>query len=873
MPKKKCIQRVVKASDKKLTQEQAEEILREIEGIIRDREGVEVRYASGEAAQAAFNEIIETLEARKVIDKRRRLMAIESDRDFFNSAKQYKNKADALLASIGKFGRTQAGLEGGRHSVEGMTVALTSAFQGRLEANLKKADLWADFTSNRIDREIANEIQQLSMGKDGKPGITGNAKARRIAKEVHDIMRDLVGKQNEQGADIRMRADYILPQSHDFETLRSLGSKEESRIIWENDILPGLEASSTFKGADKATFLKEAHEALYNNFFDDVKVEEFADGKVDRVVVPQSGKHGSLAKKLGAERVFHFKSADDWLEYNKKYGRHKNFSEAVMADIETRARSIALMKKFTHNPEEAFERRLRGLMAMVRSAPDSDAQLDLLRENMGRQIEQAWKEATGALQSEKTNSFNTFANGLKSVETWSKLGAATLASTPDVFTSAAKLMASMGESQGPISGIKAAIRIMKEVPGGFRAAVGSGAEAAWARVNGVVYDSINASIADRYGSAVTGAGKINELFKSITNAFFKLNFLTWWTDAIRIAAHNAHASLMGEMAGAAIEKLPSGMQADLLEAGITRAEWDAIRGTVQDVDDVGTKMVAADTVSGGDFSEVLRERQLSDTPENRRRVAQDVELKTRMYMENVLEQSVPQPGMEERLITRGYRHQDDKMAGLISVLLQFKTHPITVYNKIIRRAYKRSGANGVADFLMRGGSARNNILMTVAMTTVAGYMSGVSKDLLKGKTPKDFTKTKTWIDAASRGGGLGILGDFLFREYDNHLSKGSSLLVGPAVGGIIDPLAASVSALVHDGDPDKAKASAYRMARDNMPLANLFYIKPIMDQLIWFNLNEFFSPGWERRYEKRVEDAGQEFIDAPFVGEFGNPAE
>lgn len=875
MPKKRCIDRVVKASgDKKITKQQAEEILREIEAQIHKREGVEPKFASLEAAQSAMNDVIDKLEAKKVIDKRRRLKAIASDRDFFRRAEGFENKADALLSSIGKFGRTEADVLGGRNSVEGHFVALTAAYQGRLEARLHKEGLWADFKSNRLEREIANEMQQLSMGEKGNPGVSGSNAAKRIAAEVHSIMRDLVGKQNENGADIRMRADYILPQTHDHTVLRSLGGKETSLALWKKDILEGIDSEATFKGADEDAFLNSVHEDLYNNFFDEVRVDEFAKGKVDRVVLPKAGQHGSLAKKLGAERVLHFKDADSWFNYNKKYGRHKFLAQAIMGDIETRARSIALMSEFTHNPGEAFERRLRGLMALVKDKSDSARQLDAFRGREGRQIDAAWNEVTGANASEGTNAFNTYMNGFKTLQSVSKLGGAALASLPDLFTSSAKLMATMSaDGSGWGRGLEAAVRVIKEVPSAFKAVLGKGSGAAWARVNGVMSDSFSMGISERWGSAVTGVGRANEMFKAVTNAFFKLNLLGWWTDTIRVAAHNAHAAILGEFSKVDFGKLPRGMRADMIEAGITELEWDAMRRTAMQINEDGARMVAADTVSNGDYSAVLKERGLANTQANLRKVAQDVELKTRIYMDNLLEQSIPTPGMEERLIMRGYRHTDDYMAGLLGVLLQFKTHPITVYNKIVRRAYKKSGAAGVGEFLAKGGSARNNLMMMIGLTTVAGYLAGAAKDIMRGKTPKDAKNWKTWLDAASRGGGLGIFGDVLFREYDNHLSKASSVFVGPTVGGLVDPLASSVSAIAHDGDMDAAQASLYKAARDNTPFANLFYIKPLMDQLIWFNMNEFFSPGWGKRYKARMDDAGQEFIDLPVVGEFGNPSE
>ena len=165
---------------------------------------------------------------------------------------------------------------------------------------------------------------------------------------------------------------------------------------------------------------------------------------------------------------------------------------------------------------------------------------------------------------------------------------------------------------------------------------------------------------------------------------------------------------------------------------------------------------------------------------------------------------------------------------------------------------------------------------------VAGYIGWMARELVKGRTPPSFYNESGEFDAAlfirvmgeslKRGGGLGIYGDYLLGEYTKQRSFLANL-AGPALG-TLDPVASILTGGFRAGAEQGADAltgtesdsvrkfpKSYDVARlveDNTPLLNIFYVKAILDQTIWWNVKEWLSPGIIERTEDRIgESYGQ----------------
>lgn len=103
-------------------------------------------------------------------------------------------------------------------------------------------------------------------------------------------------------------------------------------------------------------------------------------------------------------------------------------------------------------------------------------------------------------------------------------------------------------------------------------------------------------------------------------------------------------------------------------------------------------------------------------------------------------------------------------------------------------------------------------------------------------------------------GGLGVYGDFMFGEANRFGGGTLETVMGPGIGNIAEAvdLLQRARGVVAGGEED-LNGDLLRLAKANMPLANLFYAKGALDYLIWYQLQEAMNPGYLRRMERRIE--------------------
>jgi hypothetical protein len=133
------------------------------------------------------------------------------------------------------------------------------------------------------------------------------------------------------------------------------------------------------------------------------------------------------------------------------------------------------------------------------------------------------------------------------------------------------------------------------------------------------------------------------------------------------------------------------------------------------------------------------------------------------------------------------------------------------------------------------------------MSTVFGYGAMMAKDMLKGRSPREFSYS-TALAAMVQGGGLGIYGDFLFGEYNRFGRSFLSTLAGPTFGQI--DAVAELWTRARNGED--VAANLIKLAKDNTPFINVFYTRMAIDYLFLYQLQEFVNPGYLSRLEQRI---------------------
>jgi len=289
---------------------------------------------------------------------------------------------------------------------------------------------------------------------------------------------------------------------------------------------------------------------------------------------------------------------------------------------------------------------------------------------------------------------------------------------------------------------------------------------------------------------------------------------------------------------------------------IQEAEWNLFRGLDMTAAD-GRKYLApevVDSINSRDIDSIIVQRtgRLDVTSKERQQFRDDLRTKISAYYMDSADAAIPTPGARERAIMNQGLPRGTVAGEAIRMIMQLKGFPITYVTKGLGRQKEMGGYLGVAKMMVG--------------TTMMGYLSMVTKDFLKGKTPMsvfddDYTlDKKTLLRAFTQGGGAGIYGDFIFGEFNRYGQSPLETFAGPALGTAGDLL--KLYSKFRDGDD--AAAETVRLALRNTPFLNLFYAKLALDYLFIYELTEASNPGYFKRMERRMKkDTQQEFYFPP----------
>lgn len=826
----KAIRAAVK--NKSLSEAQAEELLTRIDNLAKAR----AKKLNGDYERALRDiegELAYEDKLAAAIDRRNRLLTIQAKRRIKAFVQRFPTVGEGLRAFLEGSNLVR---QGARNSVDYQARAIHGKYFGRLVAELEDAGVFTEFRTGSLQREIFIEMGEIGV-KGGNPGRSGSPKARKIAEIIHGVMDEMVSRQNRAGAYITKRPGYIIRQTHDRDTLRAVGAtKSESFEKWYEFILPLLD-EKTFQGAQPKAFLRLVHEGIYTGIH----------GKAsDEAEVDAFSIHGSLAKKASAARVLHFKDAEAAYEYNQVFGT-KHLRDAVISDILFRSRNIALMENFGPNPEYTFRQVVRELAEEARTREDAAKQVDSLND---WRIQASFNETSGLNDIPENVTMHRITSSIASLSRMSKMGGVVLSSLGDK---------AFLQTEMAYQGISNLQTLARQITGlGPR----DKEQMRTLRLMGVAIDGLMGTVARRYSFHSNA-----NVLSGWEQKFFKYSFLNWWTDVNKATAAELMSAHLGEYAGRSISEMPDDLRRIFNLYDISDAEWSVISKTAY-TNERGT-FITPDRLSelkDIDLMNLVRSKGLRPTRANIDRVRDAMETKIRTYIKDRSDYAVPTPGSSQKKYMTFNTRAGTPIGDAMRLLMLLKSFPITVFSKIMGREVYGRGAPTFKHWLQHDHKGKFMMAQLIAMTTIGGYLSGAIKDALKGRKPKRLIDDdgnivgSTINDALLRGGGMGIMGDLLFSEYDRRYRSMLGVLAGPVVGQL--DAVGDVYTRARTGEP--WAYSAGKLALNNTPYINLFYIRPIMDYYVLWNLQEMMDPGSLRRMERLIEtDNQQEFFLRP----------
>ena len=831
-----CKKKVSNASGEQLSEAQSEKLLAKIKELAGQR-----AESTGLNIEDAMRQVAGELSAQERLagerEVRNLLLDVRARRQVKSFVRKFPTLGEGLIALMEGSSKT---IEGGRRSVDYQAKALHGKYLGRLIAEMEEAGVLKAFRDGKLSREIYIEMGELRDG--GTPGKTKSAEAQKIAKIVEGVTSDMVGRQNRSGALIDRIPGYVVRQTHDMDEIRRAGglgrnqeNRQKSLQIWKDFTLPLLDLDRTMAGENIDLFMKNVHEALYTGTHGP---------DVDEFQTNVFGLKQDLSKKVSKSRVLHFKDADAAWQYNEKFGK-KSIMDQVFSDIFYRARSISLMENFGPSAARNFDQLLRELNEEARLAKDAAAQSDSLR---NWRIQTLFDTLTGKIDIPVNHSLSRHSNTVRAVTIMAKMGGTLINALSD------KVFMNQEMAYQGISRLDAWLKQLT----GMMARGESGKRTL--RLMGVAMDGIIGNTISRYTTHTTTSGVMHKYQQKM----FDLNFMNWWTDVNKASAAELMSAHLGEHAGVTMGELPGELKSVLSLYNITPLQWDAIRSTAWTPEGGESKMITPDQLiklTEQQLDAMLKERDLKATDANRQRMRDDLDLSLRTYFQDRIDFAIPTPGVAEKKWTTLGTQAGTPLGESIRMLMMFKAFPITIMSKIMGREVYGRGAKSAGQWLLNDHKGKFNTAQLIGMTIIAGYISGAIKDALKGRQPKPWRTEDgkldmhTLQDAAARGGGLGIMGDFLFNEHGRNYRQLTGVLAGPVVGQL-DPLA-EIATLAKQGQGGKALDKAGKFGIDNTPFINLIYIRPVLDYFVFWNMQEALDPGSLRRMESAVEKRGQ----------------
>jgi hypothetical protein len=723
---------------------------------------------------------------------------------------------------------TQDSRKGARMSIAARQSVLRDEYLAGVIHDLETSGNLPYLSSGKMDKEIMRALWDMDAETPKYPNL--QKEAIDTAKIIHKWQEVARKDANEAGALIGKLEGYIMRQSHHRRKLLKYGGDE-----WKADMNKWLDQEKTFKGSDG----DKALDKIYRDLASDVHLD---------LARPVTGLKGvaNVGKSLSHERTLHFKDADAFFEYNQKYGTG-NVREAMLSGLMSNAEKTGLMRAAGPNAE-----------LNIRKAVDyiTDRQTDLeVRNKLNTAINEdgrlhkQFRVVSGVANKAVDETAATIGAVTRGVQSMSKLGGATLSAITDtgiiahtLADNGSSFLGSMSKSIGDIvDSVGGAPADKKEV----------------AHSIGIFADSMIGDIGARFSGNDDLPGSMSRLMQT----YFKFNGLTWWTDSARRSAGLMLANNMERNLKKSYSAINADLRRNMMKYGIDEAEWKVVQRARTISDGRGNDYVTPSNikdVADSYIDDYLESTGKKATAYSRREARRDITDRVRAYITDQSEHAVIMPDKKTQFMTLGGSRPGTWSGEIARFVMQFKQFPTGVLQKTVGgtlfgRGYKYDSSKGVArnalqSLLENGNGEVVAIARMIGTMTLLGYASMSAKDLFKGKKPRNPEDHKTWMAAMAQGGGLGIYGDFLFGEMRNRFGGGFvNTVAGPTAGSVNQVF--DLWGRMKEGED--VGAAAFRTTISNLPFANVFYARPVLNYFILNDIQEQINPGSLRRLQDR----------------------
>lgn len=547
-----CID-IIRREIEEITPDQLDDLLNEM----RRRQAHYMRQGlpSQDAAQRATQSVSRDMKLAAAIERRNAAINLRIRREMLDFVRTQfgDNPAEGLTALLA--GSNKVGI-GTRMSADAVQSALKGQYIGGLIGDLQRGGLFELFADGNLDRDVARALWLIDEPQE-LAKLPKEAKA--IAHIVHRWQEKARLDANRAGAWIGKIKGYIVRQGHDADRLMRAGFE-----AWRNAILPRLDLERMFpdgvpEPADLERYLRETWTGIVTG------IHESRPANADKMTGFKGP--GNLAKKLSQERKLHFKSADDWFEYNREFGPG-NLREAVLMGLSKQADATGLMRVLGTNPEFNLQSVFDALRQQLRQAGDLEKLKELERwgnpqSGWGRAL---YQEVSGRSAAPAGRMLATAGAIVRGWNMLTSLGGAVLSAATDIPVRAMELRYQGKSFLGSLAdSLLAPFSRLLE-----------GASATERKALLAELGQFSEGVSGLLGARFSAQDGVTGGIARMQRWFFKLNLLTPWTDVMRDSAILATSANIATFAGKAFDDLPEATRRLLGLYGIGDADWQVL---------------------------------------------------------------------------------------------------------------------------------------------------------------------------------------------------------------------------------------------------------------------------------------------------------
>lgn len=601
--------------------------------------------------------------------------------------------------------------------------------------------------------------------------------------------------------------NYIIKQTHNKEKLLSAG-----KATWINDIKKHLNIKKTFKKKDIS---EESINKRLENIYHKLIQSEIDILRQDKF---------TYKKFLGLKRrSLHFKSPEDFYNYNKMYGNTPDIFDAAHSIIDSFARKRGITEDWGLDPVKVKKTIDDFLLKNADANLKKNFEKDLKNENLFSH-NKMFKTLLGENSIPVSSSAAEFNASIRGIFTISRLQGF-MASLPDLCTFVLIAKAMDVPAMRSISHlIKNFLNINSKKYKDFSKSIG------------IFSTHMTSELRSTFETTLKGNKKI----MALNDLFFKINLQDFWDRTIRSSAGSLVALELNKIKYKKFNNINIYIKNAFKQNNIDKVDFKCLKYMSKDglidpslyyniPDKLVKKILKIYPLKGNDILEY------------KLKIKNNIEA---FYFKSST-MLIPTQSQKTRIIATWGLPAGSVSGEAARYIMQFKSFPLIMITDFIENILnmskpieKQKGLNKIRkDILKQERSTYINLASLAVATTLVGYIVLCSSYICSGKEAPNLFEVSTLIQSIQRGGFFGLFGDIVQR-YDQ-FSKPVSKLENPA-SQTVDKIATAIS-LLSEGESSKALETVKRLGWDNVPFKNISYIKYIYSTELINNISKILD--------------------------------